>query len=89
MPYRTEYVPAPLLLEHNGVKIYHCFKNNDECNPVLEYWYDVEEDSDEDGETAFDVRDLSAWNGNVEESIRVAIDKGEITQEGVKEVDNG
>ncbi|AOQ24610.1 hypothetical protein MTAT_19530 [Moorella thermoacetica] len=88
MPYA--YVDAEVALEYNGIKVYHVYK--DDC---LDYgrrffWYGLSPDCYEGGPDTFDVRDLAhqmgigpSWN-TPEEVIRLAIDKGILTQEGVK-----
>lgn len=85
MPYETIYVPAELFMEHNGVKLYYTYKDNDVQNGTRTYWYDNIENSDDEGTTAVDVRELheqmkSAHSYEIEEGriaiLRDAIDAG-------------
>jgi hypothetical protein len=82
LPYKSEYVAPELFVEHNGVKIYRTYKDDDIDEP-RPFWYtaDVEmiDPSDE-----FDVRQLPVKLGNLDTSseegrraiIRAAIDAG-------------
>lgn len=87
MPYTTEYAPAEIYLEYNGVTIYHVYKGNNFEDGARDFWFDNKEDSDDD--EGFDVRDLAiklrepgepknydeldAWRKDI---IRKAIDAG-------------
>ena len=55
MPYITQWVDPEVFLEHEGVKIFHTYKDDDWANGPMTYWYST---SDNDGENQFDVRDL-------------------------------
>ena len=57
MPYETVYVPAELFIEHAGVKIYYCYKDNEIDQGCRDYWFDNKEASDD--YAGFDVRGLS------------------------------
>lgn len=77
MPYQTEWVDPELFLEHEGVKVFHAYKEN-EADEALQYWYAVEDDDDPDG-IQFDVRNFDGWDHDREnhaELIRNAIDRG-------------
>lgn len=69
MPY--VWVEPETFLEHNGVIIYHVYKN-DNINDVRSCWYtiDITENS------AFDIRDLPEYDDTLEheEILRRAID---------------
>jgi len=58
MPLTEQYTPAALALEHQGIKIYHVYKHNIMENGKRSYLFDVTEDSDENAQTCFDIRDL-------------------------------
>ena len=79
MPYRSEWAPAELALEHNGVCVYHTYKNDDiDQGPKL-YWFVL--DRSEGEEDAFDVRDLELpedfdVDSDVYHALRTAIDLG-------------
>lgn len=64
MPYQSVFVPAEVFTEHNGVTIYHVYKNDDVEQGARTYSYAITEDgsdSDPDWGGTFDVRDLPAW----------------------------
>lgn len=69
MPY--VWVEPETFLEHNGVTIYHVYRN-DNINDVRCYWYTV----DITENTAFDIRDLPEYDGALshEEVFKRAID---------------
>lgn len=62
MPIKTEYVPAELYMEHNGVCIFHVYKDNDFDQGARDFWFATHEDgSDDNGhgeDGVFDVREL-------------------------------
>jgi hypothetical protein len=63
MPTRTESVDPEVFLEHNGVTIYHIYKNDDIDASAREFWFTVDPDqgSDDNGHGTggtFDVRQL-------------------------------
>ncbi|MCR9292050.1 MAG: hypothetical protein NXI32_04975 [bacterium] len=62
MPYKTTFVAAEVAVEHQGVKIYHTYKDESKAK----YWFDTEnghnvEPGDHMGPTSFDVRRLKSW----------------------------
>ena len=58
MPY--QWVPAALFLEHQGVAIYRTYRH-DVDTEMRTYHFVRDEWEGEDGDTAFDVRELSTW----------------------------
>jgi hypothetical protein len=58
MPF--QWVDPELLMEHQGIKIYHVYKDDDVELP-LEFWYEAEMEDDDIVE--FDVRDLPSVEG--------------------------
>jgi hypothetical protein len=85
MPYRTIDEDAELFLEHNGVKVYHVYRDDDYEQGTRPFNFDTREDSREFG--SFSVRDLAAqlqmpqpgWGSTDEEKkivLRRAIDQG-------------
>lgn len=61
MPYTSEWVAPEKLLKHKGVTVYHTYKD-DEIDQSQRWYHFVTDESDgEDGDSAFDVRDLSTW----------------------------
>lgn len=56
MPYRTTWVENEVALKHQGIIIYHAYKEDDE-DSILEYWFSMH--PDETSENAFDVRKLN------------------------------
>lgn len=89
MPYNNEWVPNDLLLEHNGVRIFHTYKHDEDM--VNLYWYGTASDTSEEGEdeTCFDVRTLPARISrksagsvlNINQIIMAAIDEGYLDQQ--------
>lgn len=64
MPYTSAFVPAEVFMEHNGVTIYHVYKNDDMNQGARWYLYATTDhgwdaENDQDGE--FDVHDLPTW----------------------------
>jgi hypothetical protein len=63
MPWRTEWVAPEVFLEHEGVVVYHSYKDND-MGSRMTYWYTTNPEHCEEigGEVdpyEFDVRDLT------------------------------
>lgn len=75
MPYVWE--DNELFLSHEGVDVYHIYKNDfDVCR---EYWYGLyPHSSDDDMEGVFDVRELPCWEVGADHAdvIKAAIDAG-------------
>jgi len=92
MPYKYEWVPNEVFLDHNGILIFHTYKHDEDI--IHTYWYGTASDTrDEDDDTNFDVRDLPGWKsnnsltdhevtGSEEEAIRAtiiaALDRGDL-----------
>jgi len=55
MPTRTEQCPPELFLEHNGVQVFHAYKDDDFDQGSMDYWFTADDCSDEDH---FDIRDF-------------------------------
>lgn len=75
----------PLLVEHKGVKVYHCW--HDDC--ITDYWFTTDPkhaDIDAGGDAQFDVRDLptpkQSWPHDKHQRIVEAIEAGLITEDG-------
>ena len=96
MPYQTIWVEPDLFLEHNGVKVYHSYKNDDFEDPLF-YWFCVYPSGDtsyEDDKRDFDVGDLSTRPKGLREAstivseaefaefIKRAIESGELDNDG-------
>jgi len=87
MPYR--WVEPELFIEHNGVKVYHVYKSGNE-NDQMSYLFTTDmscDDSEDDSEFHFDVREKSSELSKVfvgrthfpqdnEEIVRECIDYG-------------
>lgn len=87
MPYEKHWVYPAMFLEHGGIRIYHCYEDDDVQERLI-YWYTTSQEKD-DREKDFEVRDLMYWNEDTadhfEEAkrcIRLAIDNNIITQNG-------
>lgn len=83
MPYKITWVEPELLLEHNGVRVYHSYDDNEVDEP-LHYWYRVlnEVTEEEEINNTFDfcVKSLSTYDKtkSFPDAIKEAIDKGEL-----------
>lgn len=92
MPYK--WVDPEVALEHQGVKIYHTYKSNEVDQGTSTFWYGWSTDCDNSGTNSFDVRELAAKMGmpcpdtwdEIVAVLKTAIDRGILTQEGIKEV---
>lgn len=80
MPYKYVYVPPEVFLEHEGIIVYHCYKDGD-FERILRYWYTL--DPEEEPNNEFDIRDLSNYNEEQthKEIIMKAIENKEIKLE--------
>jgi hypothetical protein len=70
MPFVNEYRDSEVFMVHNGVTIYHVYKDNDPDQGCREFWFDADEDSQE--ESGFDIRDLAHELGMRAESAAIA-----------------
>jgi hypothetical protein len=98
MPYKEIYVRPDLFLEHNGIQVFHSYGEMEYNEPLLyHYSLDPLQDDDDERSLEFDIRDLSTWKDivalgfiaqeeNIADMIREAIDKGEITKNGVQQM---
>jgi hypothetical protein len=93
MPYQTMIVEAEPYLEHNGVIIYHVYKNDDIDDTIRTYCFVTDPYHGENED--FDIRDagiapdfildqikkndIEAW---IKLALKAAIDQGLITQDG-------
>lgn len=84
MPWRTEFEPADVFLEHNGVSVYYVYRHNDISAGKRGHWFCMHDDGDDDtdDEYTFDVRTRCDVREDTEEGIkdalRRAIDDGTI-----------
>jgi hypothetical protein len=76
MPYRSEWVPAELALEHKGVRVYHTYRNDEMEAGAKIYWFVL--DAEDSFDDAFDVRDLAVPRevSDPFERLRTAVDLG-------------
>ncbi len=87
MPHLSESVPAELFLEHNGIKIYRVYRNDDIDEGPRDFRFDTREDSREYG--SFCCVDMATklniavpgWNDDLAKMnvLKAAIDAGLIT----------
>ena len=61
MPYKTVWVEPEVFLEHEGVTVYHTYKDDDFEQGARWYWFTLQEVGGED-EGAFDIRGLDTDN---------------------------
>lgn len=81
MPYA--WVEPGLYLEHQGVSVYHVYRNDFMDAGAYEYQYTV--DIQERCEGQFDIRDLAAYRPGEDHQdiLRRAIGAGELTADGI------
>jgi hypothetical protein len=60
MSYRIEWYPNELFFEHNGVRIFHTYKNDDVVTRTYHFGT-ANDTSDDEEDTNFDVRELPNW----------------------------
>jgi hypothetical protein len=82
MSYIEESCDKDIFLEHNGVTIYHAYKNDDYSQPYTQ-WYSL---GPQDDAEEFDVRELPGYDPAANDSdhprvIRLAIEAGLLKQE--------
>lgn len=59
MPYVTQWVEADLFLEHQGVRVWHTYSEQEYDSPN-HYWFTADEDNTNE-ESHFDVRELPTY----------------------------
>ena len=68
MPYCTQWVDPEVFMEHEGVTIYHTYKDCEFTKGELTYWFTTNElDAEEDFH--FDVRELRLYASDPESAI--------------------
>lgn len=73
MPYTETYVEREIVLVHNGVTVYHAYKEG-WFEDRLFYWFSLSRDDDAE---EFDVRELRAHQSDdIATTLRSAIDAG-------------
>ena len=55
MPYKTIWVEPEVFLEHNGVTVYHTYRDDDFEQGADWYWFRLDQGGDE---SEFDIRDV-------------------------------
>ena len=91
MPFKTEWVPPAVFMQYKDVTIYHVYRHDDVDQQMRCYSYGYDEQCTDEGDYAFDVRDLpnphdhkvNHPNG-CRAIIRDAIDAGILTQDGIQ-----
>ncbi len=93
MPYA--WIEPEIFMEHDGVTIYHIYKDDYLDGVARAYWYGTRPSCSDDGSGdggEFDVRDLPAVEGASAEDdegraviIRAAIERGVLTEDGLVE----
>jgi len=61
MPYSSEWIRNKLFLEHNGIRIFHVYNDNDENDPATFSFGTANDTSDTYDDTNFYVPDLPTW----------------------------
>lgn len=88
MPYEYKWVDPELAVEHQGVQVFHCYKDDEINQGRRTYSFTTDSSGDEAEDPAFDVRDLPNWrpqeqpfNDDTEhvlKTLRAAIELGYI-----------
>jgi hypothetical protein len=58
MPYVTEWVENELFIEHQDIRIYHVYKDDDLSAGARTYLFTTDPNGFEGGEASFDIRDI-------------------------------
>jgi hypothetical protein len=67
MPYKTEWVEPEVRVEHNGIKVYCTYEDDELEQGASDYWFTTAFDCREHGNCCpgchhlFDVRELATW----------------------------
>jgi hypothetical protein len=81
MPYRSAWVDPEIYLTHNGVMIFHTYKDDDIQKGRLLYSYTLDPSASVNNlsSAVFDVRDLAGYVSGCahDEIIRIAIEHGD------------
>ncbi len=90
-PYRSTWEPAGIFIEHNGVKVYHAYDDQDaEARLVFHFATGSHDEMVSEELEDFDVRDLATYQASPShesaayQAIKAAIDQGFLTSEGLK-----
>lgn len=89
MAYVTTWEPNAIALKHNGVAIFHVYKDDEEEQGPRTYQFGLDaygsDEGSSDGHIVFDIRDLSSYSPDLDAGTILcnAIDNGEITQDNV------
>lgn len=69
-----------MFLGHQGVCVYHVYKNDMATNGPMTYWFTINPNGGECDEGTFDVRNLPDFSGDesIEWTIKKAIENGVI-----------
>ena len=59
MPYSSQWVEPELFVSHNGVRVYHVYKNDDVDKGAREFWFTTDELEGEGSDFEFDIRDFA------------------------------
>ena len=60
MPYKTVWVEPEVFLEHNGVTVYHTYRDDDIEQGANWFWFRLDQEEDDEGK--FDIRDVDPLN---------------------------
>lgn len=72
MPTTTVWISPDVFLFHNGVTVYHTYRDDDYEQGAMTHWFTLDKYSDENH---FDERDFPQ-GASVRETLRLAIDAG-------------
>lgn len=94
MPYQQTWIAADMFIRHNGVGVYHTYKNDEIENGANTYWFVTDPYATIDD--AFDVRELIGGDtinqhyglvdiDTIKAVLTASIEMGVLTAGGVKE----
>jgi hypothetical protein len=97
MPYKQTWIAADMFTRHNGVGVYHTYKNDDIENGANTYWFVTDPYATIDD--AFDVRELIGGDtinqhyglvdiDTIKSVLTASIEMGILTTDGIKETES-
>lgn len=95
MPYQQTWIASEMFMRHNGVGVYHTYKNDEIENGANTYWFVTDPYATIDD--AFDVRELVGGDtinqhyglvdiDTIKAVLTASIEMGILTEDGVQKV---
>jgi hypothetical protein len=87
MPYKTIWIPPAIALHHEGVTVYHSYKDNDLGCGAYDSWFTLDREHAEDTEFSLPelARRLGMDPGLIIPVLKAAIDKGLLKNQAAEE----